>query len=109
MAEQWPEFKSQFLELTQGEGLTPAVTAAQLRKNLLKEAISLITEMREMEDIWLALDRQYGDTNLAIITTRAKRVNLDTSGRKLYQNFFIENKGIRRMFLGAIDKICSLG
>ena len=76
--EQWPDFKRQFLELTENEGLGPASLLAHLRKCLPAAARAMVAGRSEVKDVWAALDRRYGDTNLAIINTKAKLANLDT-------------------------------
>ena len=76
--EQWPDFKRQFLEFTENEGLGPASLLAHLRKSLPPAARALVAGRVDLKEVWAALDRRYGDTNFAIINTKAKLAQLDT-------------------------------
>ena len=78
LPEQWPDFKHQFLELTDNQGLGPAVLLAHLWKNLPQEARMIIADRAGVEEAWEALDQRYDNTNLAIINTKAKLAHLDT-------------------------------
>ena len=60
-----------------------------------------------MEHIWLVLVRRYGDTNLAIITTRAKLVNLETRRGKDFKKLWQGVVGARAT-LHALGAKCML-
>ena len=46
----------------------------------------IIAGRAEVEDAWEALDRRYGDTNLAIINTKANLAHLDTGKVEDFDN-----------------------
>ena len=79
-AEDWPEFRRLFQELTEGEGLRPAVLLAQLRDSLnCEQAKSLIVGKTVVAEAWNVLDRRYGDRELAVINAKYQLLHLDTT------------------------------
>ena len=84
-AEDWPEFRRYFLELTEEERLSPAILMAQLREHLnTQEARALITGKTDPTEAWTALNRRYGDKELALVNVTHKLVHLDTSEEEGY-------------------------
>ena len=59
--EDYPEFKSQFQQLCQGEGYSPVIELAQLRSKLPKDAITAIIGQTVPEKAWERLDELYGN------------------------------------------------
>ena len=72
-AEDWPEFRRYFLELTEKEGLPPAILMAQLREQLdTQEARAMIAGKTDPTEAWAALNSRYGDKELALVNVMQK-------------------------------------
>ena len=78
--EEWPEFRRYFLELTENEHFPPAIMMAQLREHLItKESKALIAGKTDPTEAWMALNKRYGDKDLALVNVKYKLASLDTS------------------------------
>ena len=85
-AEEWPEFRRYFTELTAEEQFSPAIMMAQLREHLSsREAKALIGGKTDPAEAWAALNRRYGDKDLALVNVKYKLVSLDTSKGEGYE------------------------
>ena len=85
-AEYWPEFWRYFTELTAEEQFSPAIMMAQLREHLSsRKAKALIAGKTDPVEAWIALNRRYGDKDLALVNIKYKLVNLDTNKREGYE------------------------
>ena len=72
-AEEWPEFRRYFLELTAEERFSPAIMMAQMREHLSsREAKALIAGKTDPAEAWTALNRRYGDNDLALVNVKYK-------------------------------------
>ena len=84
-AEDWPKFRRFFLELTEKEGLPPAILMAQLREHLdTQEARAMIAGKTDPTEAWAALNSWYGDKELAMVNVMHKLAYLDTSEEEGY-------------------------
>ena len=85
-AEEWPEFRRYFCELTADEHFPPGIIMAQIREHLLtKDAKALIAERTDPTEAWTTLDKRYGDKELALVNVRCKLANLDTGRGEGYK------------------------
>ena len=81
-AEEWPEFRRYFLKLTENEHFPPAIMMAQLREHLItKEAKVLIAGKTDPTEAWRALNKRFGDKELAVVNVKYKLASLDRSRR----------------------------
>ena len=79
-AEEWPEFRRYFCELTADEHFPPGIIMAQIREHLhTKEAKALIAGRTDPTEAWTTLDKRYGDKELTLVNIRCKLANLVTS------------------------------
>ena len=79
-AEEWPEFRRYFEELTKDEHFPPGIMMAQIRGHLqTNEAKAMIAGKTNPTEAWTALDKWYGDKELALVNVRHKLARLDTS------------------------------
>ena len=89
-AEEWPEFRRYFHQLTMGTHFPPGIMMAEIREHLLtKEANSLIAGKTDPTEAWVALDERYGDKELALVHVRYKLASLDMSKGEGYKK--VEN------------------
>jgi hypothetical protein len=96
-AEDWPEFRRLFQELTEGEGLRPAVLLAQLRDSLnCEQAKSLIVGKTVVDEAWNVLDRRYGDRELAVINTKYQLLHLDTTKGQPHEQVEALQQGVAK-------------
>ena len=86
-----------FKELTEGEGLRPAVLLAQLRDYLsCVQARGLITDKTDVKETWEALDRRYGDRELAVINAKYQLLHLDTTKGQPYKQVEALQQGVTK-------------
>ena len=104
-AEDWPEFRRFLLELTEKEGLPPAVLMAQLREHLdTQEARAMIAGKTDPTEAWAALNSRYGDKELALVNVMHKLAHLDTSEEEGYGKVEVLLQGVNeaRAILKAV-------
>ena len=66
--------------MTENEHFPPAIMMAQLREHLItKEAKALIAGKTDPTEAWTALNKRYGDKDLALVNVKYKLASLDTS------------------------------
>ena len=70
--EEYPDFKQQFVELTDQAGYPEAVLLSMLREKLPKDGKDLIAGVREVKEAWERLSRCYGDKKTAILTIQRR-------------------------------------
>ena len=72
--------------MTENEHFHPAIMMAQLREHLItKESKALIAGKTDPTEAWTALNKRYGDKELALVNVRYKLANLDRSRREGYK------------------------
>ena len=66
--------------MTKDEQFPSGIMMAQIREHLLtQEAKALIAGKTKPTEAWTALDKRYGDKELALVNVRHKLASLDTS------------------------------
>merc|ERR1712082_249139 len=74
--DEYPDFKQQFIELTEHAGYPEAVLLSMLRDKLPREGKDLIAGVREVGEAWDRLSRRYGDRKTAIHTIQRRLYSL---------------------------------
>ena len=70
---------------------------AQLREHLSsREAKALIAGKTDPTEAWAALNRRYGDKDLALVNVKYKLVNLDTSKGEGYEKVETLLQGVNK-------------
>ena len=83
--------------MTAEEQFSPAIMMAQLREHLSsREAKALIAGKTDPAEAWLALNRRYGDKDLALVNVKYKLVSLDTSKGEGYEKVETLLQGVNK-------------
>ena len=83
--------------MTTEEQFTPAIMMAQLREHLSsREAKALIAGKTDLAEAWTALNRRFGDKDLALVNVKHKLVSLDTSQGAGYEKVETLLQGVNK-------------
>ena len=94
--EEYPDFKQQFLELTEHAGYPGAVLMSMLRDKLPKEGKDLIAGVRDEKEAWERLSRRYGDKRTAILTIQRRLYGLNVGAGEPHEKMEILAREVER-------------